>query len=324
MRTKNELYREALRQVASRRQRAVTQAQERRARALAALPRLGELEAQVQSLGLRTMELAAKGAPQAERQAVAEQRRQTQEELRQLLAENGYGPQSLEPRYTCPDCQDTGMVNGRLCPCVGKLARQLRWEEISEETPLSLCSFESMDLSLYPDAIDPATGENIRALMQDNLNYLQAYAREFDMKNANLLIYGNAGLGKTHAALAIAKTVLEKGFNVVYICAQNLFSQLERERFADSCPLLEAVMEADLLILDDLGTEYVNPYMASCFYNILNTRILENRPTIYTTNIVDGKAFEARYTEKIASRLGGSCEPVMFLGQDIRGLKSRM
>ena len=110
MRTKNELYREALRQVASRRQRAVTQAQERRARALAALPRLGELEAQVQSLGLRTMELAAKGAPQAERQAVAEQRRQTQEELRQLLAQNGYGPQSLEPRYTCPDCQDTGMV----------------------------------------------------------------------------------------------------------------------------------------------------------------------------------------------------------------------
>lgn len=324
MRTKNELYREALRQVASRRQRAVTQAQERRTRALAALPWLGELEAQVQSLGLRTMELAAKGAPQAERQAVAEQRRQTQEELRQLLAENGYGPQSLEPRYTCPDCQDTGMVNGRLCPCVGKLARQLRWEEISEETPLSLCSFESMDLSLYPDAIDPATGENIRALMRDNLDYLQAYAREFDMRNANLLIYGNAGLGKTHAALAIAKTVLEKGYNVVYICAQNLFSQLERERFADSCPLLEAVLEADLLILDDLGTEYVNPYMSSCFYNILNTRILEYRPTIYTTNIVDGKVFESRYTEKIASRLAGICEPVLFLGKDIRGLKNRM
>ena len=119
MRTKNELYREALRQVASRRQRAVTQAQERRAGALAALPRLGELEAQVRALGLRTMELAAKGAPEAERQAVAEQRRQTQADINRLLAENGYGPQSLEPRYVCPDCQDTGMVNGRLCPCVG-------------------------------------------------------------------------------------------------------------------------------------------------------------------------------------------------------------
>lgn len=324
MRTKNELYREALRQVASRRQRAVTQAGERRAQALAALPQLARLESQVRALGLRTMELAAKGAPLAERQSAAEQRRQTQADIDRLLAENGYGPHSLEPRYVCPDCQDTGMVNGRLCPCVGKLARQLRWQEISEETPLSLCSFESMDLSLYPNRTDPATGENIRALMRDNLEFLQAYARQFDLKSANLLIHGNAGLGKTHAALSIAKTVLEKGFNVVYICAQNLFDQLERERFADNCPLLEAVIEADLLILDDLGTEYVNPYMSSCFYNILNTRILEKRPTIYTTNIVDGKIFEARYTEKIASRLDGSCEPVLFLGEDIRGLKSRM
>lgn len=324
MRTKNELYREALRQVASRRQKAVTQAEERRAGALAALPELGEMQAQVQALGLRTMELAAKGAPETERQAVADQRRDTQQRIDQLLAQNGYGPQSLEPRYVCPVCRDTGMVGGKLCACVGKLARQLRWQEISEQTPLSLCSFESMDLSLYPDKIDPATGENIRALMRDNLEFLQAYARQFDLKSANLLLYGNAGLGKTHAALSIAKIVLEKGFNVVYICAQNLFSQLERERFADSCPLLEAVMEADLLILDDLGTEYVNPYMASCFYNLLNTRILEKRPTIYTTNIVDGKAFEARYTEKIASRLGGSCEPVLFLGEDIRGLKNRM
>ena len=139
---------------------------------------------------------------------------------------------------------------------------------------------------------------------------------------SSLLLCGNAGLGKTHAALAIAQTVLEKGFDVVYISAQSLFGQLERDRFADDCPLMEAVLEADLLVLDDLGTEYVSPYVLSCFYNLLNTRLLEKRPTVYTTNIVDGKAFEARYTEKIASRLGGSCEPVLFLGQDIRKLKS--
>ena len=142
------------------------------------------------------------------------------------------------------------------------------------------------------------------------------------MKSTSLLLCGNAGLGKTHAALAIAQTVLEKGFDVVYISAQSLFGQLERDRFADDCPLMEAVLEADLLVLDDLGTEYVSPYVLSCFYNLLNTRLLEKRPTVYTTNIVDGKAFEARYTEKIASRLGGSCEPVLFLGQDIRKLKS--
>lgn len=322
MRTKNELYREAMRQVASRRQKAVTLATQRRQQAEAAIPTLLSMEDNVRLLGFKAMELAAKGAGTEQVQQAQQQRLQAQQQLEQLLAQNGYGPQSLSPQYTCQTCKDTGMVNGKLCSCVGKLARELRRKEISDESPLSLSSFDSMDLSLYPNAKDPVTGENIRTLMRENLEFLQQYANHFDMKSVNLLLCGNAGLGKTHAALGIAQTVLDKGYNVVYISAQSLFSQLERDRFADHSPLLEAVMEADLLILDDLGTEYVNPYMLSCLYNLLNTRLLEKRPTVYTTNIVDGKAFEVRYTEKIASRLGGSCEPVLFLGDDIRKLKN--
>ena len=91
---------------------------------------------------------------------------------------------------------------------------------------------------------------------------------------------------------------------------QELFGRLEKTRFEEDNSLMEGVLEADLLILDDLGTEYVSPYMLSCFYTILNTRIGNRRPpTIYTTNIVDGTAFEAPlHREKIASRLGGECE----------------
>lgn len=322
MRTKKELYREAQRLVASRRQRAVTLAEERRRQAEAALPQLTEMQNEIFQLGLKSMELAAKGATAAEKQAVQDRRTQLQVNLSDLLLKNGYGADSLEPKFSCPICHDSGMANGKLCSCVGKLARELRRQEISDESPLSLSSFSTMDLSLYPNSKDSATGESIRTIMEENLVFLQEYASSFDMRSVNLLLCGNAGLGKTHAALAIAQTVLDKGFNVVYISAQSLFSQLERERFSDNSPLLEAVMEADLLILDDLGTEYVNPYMLSCFYNLLNTRILEKRPTVYTTNIVDGKAFEVRYTEKIASRLGGSCEPVMFMGDDIRKLKN--
>lgn len=322
MRTKKELYREAQRLVASRRQRAVTLAEERRRQAEAALPQLVEMQNEIFRLGLKSMELAAKGADPSQKQTVQEQRIQLQSAVSTLLTQNGYGANSLEPKFFCSICNDSGMSNGKLCSCVGELARELRRQEISEESPLSLSSFSTMDLSLYPTAKDAATGESIRTIMEEHLAFLQEYASSFDMKSVNLLLCGNAGLGKTHAALAIAQTVLDKGFNVVYISAQSLFSQLERERFSDNSPLLEAVMEADLLILDDLGTEYVNPYMLSCFYNLLNTRILEKRPTVYTTNIVDGKTFEVRYTEKIASRLGGSCEPVLFMGDDIRKLKN--
>ena len=322
MHTKAELYREALRQTASDRQRAVTLAQRRRQAAVAAIPELEPLEDEIRGLGLRLVQLSAQGA---EEEALAEARRQragAEERLAGLLAQNGYGPGSLEPAYSCPVCKDTGTVDGRMCPCVGRRARKLRRAEIAAASPLSLCDFDSMELRYYPDEADEATGENIRAQMAETLAFLRNYAEHFDLKSTNLLLWGNAGLGKTHAALAIARTVLDKGFDAVYICAQELFGQLERERFSDDSPLLEAVLEADLLVLDDLGTEYVSPYVLSCFYNILNTRLLEKRPTVYTTNIVDDKVYEARYTEKIASRLVGSCEAVPFLGRDIRKLKN--
>lgn len=322
MRTKQELLKEAQRQTASSRQRAVTLALQRRQAALQAIPGLGEAQDEARAAGLRLVQLAAQGADPAAQAAARAQRAAAEARLNGLLAQNGYGPGSLEPKFECALCQDTGFAAGRLCGCIARRARRLRQAEISQESPLALCSFDSMDLGYYPDQPDPDTGVSIRREMAETLAALRQYAEHFDLKSSNLLLCGNAGLGKTHAALAIAQTVLEKGFDVVYICAQSLFSQLERDRFADACPLMEAVLEADLLILDDLGTEYVSPYVLSCFYNLLNTRLLEKRPTVYTTNIVDGKAFEARYTEKIASRLGGSCEPVLFAGQDIRKLKN--
>ena len=321
MRTKQELYREAMHRIQSRRQRAVTLAEEQKAAVLEAVPGLDAARDKVRRLGFKAVQMAASGASPEQVEAVQEQRRQAAAERDALMAAVGLGAGSLEPKYTCPICKDTGYANGSLCSCVGQMAREIRRDEIAEESPLSLCTFETMRLDYYPNQLDPELGTTARRHMAEVLQGLREYADGFDLKSTNLLITGNAGLGKTHASLAIAKIALDKGFDVVYLCSQRLFGQLERDRFADSCPLREAVMEADLFILDDLGTEYVNPYMLSCFYDILNTRMLEHRPTIYTTNIIDGHKFEARYTEKIASRLSGSCEPVLFLGNDIRSIR---
>ena len=320
MRTKNELYRDALHRIQSRRQRAVTLAEQKKEDAMHTIPQLEQAQSKVRILGFKAIQLAAAGASPEKVAEMQQQRRSAQAELDALMASAGYGPESLEPKYTCPLCKDTGYKDGVLCRCVGKVARELRREEIAEESPLSLCSFDTLRLEYYPNQIDPSLGVNVRQHMKEILSFLKEYAESFDMKSMNLLISGNAGLGKTHASLAIAKTVLDKGYDVVYLCSQRLFDQLERDRFADASLLRDAVMEADLFILDDLGTEHVNPYMLSCFYDILNTRMLERRPTIYTSNIVDGQKFEARYTEKVASRLAGSCEPVIFLGNDIRAI----
>lgn len=320
MRTKQELYSTARRLVAGRRQRAITLAEEARQRARGAIPALAQAEAAVRARGFEAARLAACGAPAAQRAAALEAGKAAERERDDLLRAHGFSPEALEPKFTCPLCKDTGTRDGRMCACVAQLARGLRREEIAQASALSLSSFDSMDMALYPELFDPQLGMTQRQYMAQVLAQLREYADTFDEKSVSLVLRGNAGLGKTHAALAIAGTVLEKGYDVVYLSAQELFGQLEKSRFETGGLLLEGVLGADLFILDDLGTEYVSPYMLSCFYTILNTRICTGRPTIYTTNIVDGTAFEARYTEKIASRLGGDCEEFLFVGEDIRQL----
>ncbi|MBQ8647947.1 MAG: ATP-binding protein [Oscillospiraceae bacterium] len=322
MRSREELFREAQRRVAARRQRAVTQAQAMSLQAHAAIPALQRAEDEITRLGFERAQLAAKGASRETQQAAREQQQVAREQRSALLRANGYAPEMLDPAYICPECRDTGVKEGRVCGCVLQLSRQLRRDEINAASALSISSFDTMDTALYPDHFDPDYGMTVRAYMTETLEALREYAEHFDMRSSNLLITGNAGLGKTHAALAIAGVVLERGYDVIYVSAQELFAHLEKNRFEDEDTMMEAVLGADLLILDDLGTEYATSYMLSCFYTIVNTRLSAKRPTIYTSNIVDGTMFEKRYTEKIASRLGGSCEPIAFLGEDIRHLKN--
>ena len=154
---------------------------------------------------------------------------------------------------------------------------------------------------------------------------LKQYAEDFSpTESESLMLIGNAGLGKTHAALAIAGLVLEQGHDVIYVSSPDFFGKIEASRFdpsGDADTLLRTASTADLLILDDLGTEFVTPYFITVFYSLLNNRLGAGLPTIITTNITDGALLEKRYTEKISSRLSAFI-PFRFLGEDIRPQKA--
>ncbi len=324
MLTKQELYQAAMRTVCARRQTAKADAREAHTAIQAAVPGLAEAENTFRLCGIQATMAAAAGGDTAAALAKLQAARQACDTL---LQKSGRPADCLAPKFTCPRCQDTGTVGGHTCTCVQALMRQLRREEIEKASSLSISRFDTMELRYYPEQHDPATGWNIRHHMAGVLDDLRAYAEAFDRDSANLLLIGNAGLGKTHAALAIAGVVLEKGYDVIYMSSPELFSQLEAAHFdntraGDERALLTAVSEADLLILDDLGTEMVSTYMLSVFYTLLNDRMAARRPTIFTSNITDGPLFERRYTEKIASRLAGSCERCIFVGTDIRQSKA--
>ena len=320
MRTKQELYQAALRTVALRRQTARANAEDARLEAEAAIPALRHAEDEVRVRGI----CALAGAAGKDRTEAAAALSKARQELTALLAASGRPADALEPKFTCKLCQDTGSVQGRTCTCVHKLMQGLRREEIEALSSLSISSFDTMELRYYPNTMDEKLGEPVRTYMGGLLEDLRSYAEEFDHNSESLMLFGNAGLGKTHAALAIAGIVLQKDFDVIYVSSPDFFGKLENARFdssEDAETLLRTASAADLLILDDLGTEFVTPYFITTFYSLLNNRLGAGLPTIVTTNIADGSLLEKRYTEKISSRLS-SFVPCLFAGEDIRGLKA--
>ena len=157
--------------------------------------------------------------------------------------------------------------------------------------------------------------------MQSTFQYCRRYAKEFTGRSPSLLFTGGPGLGKTFLSACIARSVADSGFSVVYDTAGKLFSDFEAVKFGGiQSDLTRKYLECDLLIIDDLGTEMTTQFTQSVLYQVINTRMLENKPVIVSTNL-SAEAIQHRYPGPIASRLLGAFELCPFLGRDIRRLR---
>ena len=218
--------------------------------------------------------------------------------------------------YCCPKCKDTGYVNGKICDCIHTAAKNILIQNLSASLPLENCRFENFDLNYYPQRSDD--GSNPRKYMTGVFKMCREYVINFDpQKSESLLFMGNTGLGKTHLTLAMVYELLNRGFNVIYGAAYNLFSEMEAEHFQRHInSAYNAAIDCDLLVIDDLGGEFVSPYIQSLLYNIINTRDLSGKPVIINTNLNMGE-IAAKYTPRVASRLF-KYNSEKFIGDDIR------
>ena len=325
MRTKNELYQQALRTVAMRRQTARALAQDAQAEAEAAIPGLRHAEEEVRVRGIRCAIAGASGKDRTETAAALAAAKQ---KLTALLAESGRPADALEPKFTCKRCEDTGAVDGRTCDCVRRVMQQLRRKEIEELSSLSISSFDTMQLDYYPNTVDKALGESVRSYMAGVLADLRDYAADFSpATRESLLLVGNAGLGKTHAALAIAGEVLRQNYDVIYVSCPDFFGKLEALHFGtdpggEEETLFQTACNADLLILDDLGAEFATTFTGAVVYQLLNTRLNKRLSTIISTNLSLQELLKL-YGERVFSRIIGSYVPLFFVGQDIRQKKEQ-
>lgn len=244
-----------------------------------------------------------------------------QQTIKELLDTFGYPTDYLQYHYYCEKCRDTGFVEGRRCECFEKLLSKFTTEELNQQCSIQLHDFSEFRIDFYPQQIGKLNPRDIMsAVYSDCLNY----ANNFTPNADSLFFFGKTGLGKTFLSSCIAKKLLNEGVNVFFGSILKLFRQIEDERFrrrdGDTTGI---IINAELVILDDLGSEFQTLFTDSVLYEIINERLNSGRPTIISTNL-SMKELDSKYNDRIVSRLMGFFSPIMFIGNDVRQEKRKM
>ena len=227
----------------------------------------------------------------------------------------------------CPVCRDTGYHGSKLCDCVKRQAAEIQKKNLSSLLPVERETFETFRLDYYGTQPDSRFGIAPREMARFNFQKCMQFTEQFGSSYENLLLYGSAGLGKTFLSSCIARRVTERGFSVTYDTAISIFDQYNSVKFKSgdvsaATQALDRFHSADLLIVDDLGTEMPNAFHPSCLYDLLNRRLMRRLPTILSTNLLPDE-LEGRYSAAIASRILGEFTQLRFIGEDIRKIRKK-
>lgn len=244
----------------------------------------------------------------------------------ELLVEHGWPMEFLDEICSCPRCRDTGIYKGAPCECLHKLYNQELTKELGVLLRNGDESFERFDLSLYSD-VSPDGNPSPREVMTTVFYACRDFADSFPNTSVNLLMQGDTGLGKTYLSACIAREIAGKGYSVCYDSASAALDAFERQKFSrdpeeaeNAARRVRRMLGCDLMILDDLGTEMLTAFSVSALYTLLNTRLVNRKRTVISTNCSDQELLR-RYTPQICSRLDGEFLRLPFTGSDIRRLR---
>ncbi len=239
-----------------------------------------------------------------------------------LLISAGYPGDYLEPVYDCTDCKDTGYIGNEKCHCFKQAIIQLLYSQSNIKEFPTDADFKHFELDFYPPTLyDKTTGRSARAMMEDTLKVCHRFVDTFGKEHQNLFFYGSVGVGKTFLSTCIAREIMNREFSVVYFSAPQLFNTLAQTKFdrndADARNMAEYIYDCDLLIIDDLGSEYTNAFITAQFFTCINERLIHRKSTIISTNL-SLELIADLYTERSFSRITSSYALLKIIGDDIR------
>lgn len=249
-------------------------------------------------------------------------------EKQELLNKLNINDQFFNPDYSCKMCNDTGYLidnNSTMCTCLKQKLLDVQYNK-SNISSLETENFDNFNINLFSTEIDEkkynsniSPKENLEKIKDISQNFIENFD---DPQEKNLLFTGNTGLGKTFLTNCIANELLKQGKTVLYQTAPVMLDSILDYRFGKNNEFnYNDLLNVDLLIIDDLGTESSNNMKFSELFNILNTRLLNQNnhitKTIISTNLSLNHLFKT-YDERIFSRLVGYYNICRFYGEDLR------
>ncbi len=241
-----------------------------------------------------------------------------------LMTESNIPQDYMERKHDCKICKDTGYLdNGEKCNCLRQALVSRAYKMSNLQNVLEKENFKHFKIEIFKDEQFENESMTPRENMTDIVGIAEGFISNFEESNGdNLLFYGTTGLGKTFLCNCISKSLLDKDKIVIYQTAFTILEILERRRFGKgnremSDYQYDLLFDADLLVIDDLGTEVTNTFTNAEIFNIVNTRLIAGKKTLISTNLTPKEISEI-YTDRIFSRILDKFIPLKFYGKDLR------
>lgn len=335
----NSLLNEVLLEYDKKRTKAIIDAENRKKELFKTNPRLQEIETEISLNSIQASKAILLADSKEKSSLIADLKKKNNilikeknEFLKNLLKDNNY----LNPHFECKMCKDTGYIkkdnSSVMCSCLKQKIFDIAYNK-SNMGNLQRENFSNFDLRIFSDKpnkekykSDISPRENIQIIREKAKNFIEHFD---DPEEKNLIFTGNTGVGKTFLTNCIANEILKLGKNVLYQTAPVMFDEINNAKFEKSnakLDLYQNILNIDLLIIDDLGTEKITDSKIEELFVIINTRLLNQNhkitKTIISTNLNVDEIFKT-YTTRIGSRLAGSYRFLRFFGDDLRFKKSK-
>lgn len=311
------------------RNKAIAVANTKKQELLKKYPELQEYDNNIAKLSIQAIQKSLTGASQKEIDAINSRIETLKKEKEEFLKSKKINLASIEPKFECKKCKDTGYVatpeGNILCSCIKQKLYNINYNN-SNIYDLENQNFKNFRTDIYSDKPEPEKYKS-KISPRDNIKAIKTLCEKFvenfdDSKENNLLFSGDTGLGKTFLSSCIANEIIKKGKTVLYQTAPIMFDKIIDYKFGKSKnDIISTIYNVDLLIIDDLGTETQNSLKSTELFNVINSRLLNQNnkvtKTIISTNLSLQDLYNT-YDERIVSRIIGNYNTCYFFGDDIR------